>query len=337
MKSKHLVKRMTKRMLLILLAVIFLFPLPNICVEALTIDPSDYYYIASAIDTNQVVDVSGGSHHNGANIQLYKKNGTDAQLFKIVRSSEDGYYNIINKGSEKALDVEGGGTESGTNVQLYEQNGTQAQQWQLFLKNESCENIYIVARCGKFLDACGGESKNGTNIWIYDGNYTLAQEFILIPYINTTYETVTIEFSDLDSWKEEMMNMYCRLSLGGNYAVNPSGNTYYTGKIVTDMNVLSWKTINIKVPLSGPGNPYKWEEISLPCEIQYKLHTHNNEVKMWFNVSSFVFYQQCECGYRDEWRCDVPWPDLTPNTDTQTTDSVIRAIKPQHKVLYNVQ
>lgn len=140
MKNNQIVKKT----LSILLTSICLIFLCGIRVNALTIESGDYYYIASALNTNQVLDVSGGSHRNGANIQLYQRNGTDAQLFKIVRSSEEGYYNIINKGSEKALDVEGGRTQSETNVQLYEQNGTQAQQWQLFLKNDTSEYIYIL-------------------------------------------------------------------------------------------------------------------------------------------------------------------------------------------------
>ncbi len=336
MKSKHLFKRVLKRALSILVTTICVVPLLGIKAKALTIEPDDYYYIASALNTNQVLDVSGGSHYNGANIQLYEKNGTDAQLFKIVRSSEEGYYNIVNKGSGKVLDVEGGRTESGTNVQLYEQNGTQAQQWQLLLKSGSNDNLYIVSHCGKFLDACGGYSCNGTNIWVYDGNYTISQEFILIPYVNTTYETVTIEFSDIDSWKSEIEKVQRSITFGGNLISNPSGNTFYTGKIITDMNVLSWKRISVKVPLSGPGNPYKWEEIELPCEIQYRLHTHNNDVGMWFDFTKLNFYQQCECGYRDEWEWEFPWPDLTSTTDVQTTDSVIEAIRPRQYTLYTI-
>lgn len=303
---------------------------------AVTIAYGDYYYIASALDTNQVLDVANGSHSNGANIQLYQKNGSDAQLFKIVKSSEDGYYCIINKGSGKALDVQGGGTESGTNVQLYTPNDSQAQQWKFYLAYESDESVSIMAHCGKFLDASGGNSSNGTNIWIYDGNNSLAQAFKFIPYVNTTYETVTLTFNDFDSWMKELETAQRNVTFGGSYATNPSGNTYYTGKIIMDMDVLSWKTIDVKIPLAGPGNPYKLESMSLPSEIQFKLHTHNNDIKTWFDFSNLHFWQQCECGYRDEWEWEVPWPDLTENTDTQTTDSVLRTIAPRHKVLYTI-
>lgn len=245
-------------------------------------------------------------------------------MFKIVRSSEAGYYNIVNKGSGKVLDVENGGVASGTNVQLYETNGTVAQQWKIFLKDSTSEKIYIVAHCGKFLDVSGGSSSNGTNIWIYDENRTVSQEFILIPYINTTYKTIEIDFNDINSWINEIERVQRDLTYGGSWYMSPSENMYYNGNIITDMKVLSWKTIKVDVPLSGPGNPTKRENIDLPCKIRYKLHTHNDTVKMWFNFTSCNFYQQCECGYRDEWTWKMPWPDLTETTDVQTTDSVLK-------------
>ena len=304
---------------------------------ALDIYLNEYYYIASAMDTNKVLDVSGGSHRDGTNIQLHQKNGTDAQLFKIIRSS-DGYFSIINKGSGKALDVQGGGTASRTNVQLYRQNNTQAQQWQFYYAYGSNENVSIRARCGKFLDVSGGSTQNGTNIWIYDGNNSMAQAFKLVPYINTTYQTVTLSFYDLNSWMQQMELAQRNATFGGKNVTNPSGNTYYNGKIITGMTVLEWKPINVRIPLAGPGNPYRTETVNLPSKIRFSLHSHDTNVKAWFTVSNLNFWQQCECGYRDEWTWAVPLPDyMTEWTDAQTTGSVIRSIAPNHRVLYTVQ
>lgn len=319
-------------------AISFVFLLSILATQAsaLTIERGDYYYIASALDTNQVLDVSNGSQKDGANIQLYQKNGTDAQLFKF-ESSEDGYVLIINKGSGKVLDVEGGLTESETNVQLWTQNNTQAQQWKFYYAYGSDENVSIMARCGKFLDVSGGNTENGTNIWIYDGNNTKAQAFKLIPYINTTYQTVTLNFDDIDSWKQEMETAQRNVTFGGHYGVNPSGNGYYDGKIITGVQVLEWKSIDVKAHLIGPGEYYRTETIKLPKKIQYKLHTHNNQVKMWFTVSNLNFWQQCECGYRDEWKWEVPLPDfMLKSSDAQTTQKVIDAISPKHFVICNV-
>lgn len=309
-------------------------PFMQTTASALTVSLDEYYYIASALDNNMVLDVAGGSSKDGANIQLYERNGTDAQLFKIVESEVSGYYYIVNKGSGKVLDVEGGNTASQTNVQLYIKNNTQAQHWKLYTAYNSNENVSFMARCGKFLDVSGGNSENGTNIWIYDGNNTKAQAFKLIPYINTTYVTKTLTFDNFETWQKEFEK--ARLSAvpnDGESQINPSGNTYYTGSIIVGMEILETKSIRVKYPLPGPGNPYTWKVLQLPSKIQFKLHKHSDKVNMWFTGSSLNFWQQCECGYRDEWKWDIPWPDTS---DAQTTDTVIKAL-PRQQVLYRLK
>lgn len=63
---------------------------------------------------NTVMDVSGGSSQNGANIQSYQFNETGAQKFNI-KQNDDGSYSIINSINKKAIDVCGGSTQSGAN------------------------------------------------------------------------------------------------------------------------------------------------------------------------------------------------------------------------------
>lgn len=324
----------------IIAGIVVIFILLSNCkveAEAQTIELGEYYYIASALNTTFVVDVSNGSHRDGANIQLYSRNGTDAQLWKIEKSKEDGYFYFVNKGSGKVLDVAGGGTESETNVQLYTRNDTAAQMWALYRVSATCDDIYIVSQCGKFLDASGGKAENGTNVWIYDMNKTLAQRFVLIPYVNTTYTTVELEFDSVASWMEEVEKAQNSIVGISSYRTNPSGNTFYAGKIITGIDVLSWKTIEVKVPVTGPGDTYKYQKIELPSKIRYKLHSHNDNINLFVSMSKFTFWQSCTCGYHDIWEWEIPWPDLTPTTDTQTSSSVIEAIKPVWKELYTVR
>ena len=296
------------------------------------IDAGDYYYIASALDTNKVLDVKNGSTSNGANIQLYKKNGTNAQLFRFVKSSTDGYYYIINKGSGKAIDVQNGSTASGTNVQQYKRNNTQAQRWKLQYADDG--NITIQAQCGKYLDVKNAETKNGTNIWIYTGNGTKAQKFVLIPYVSRTYKTVELEFHDLQSWMEAVSTAQRSITVGGSLVTNYSGNTYYNGKIIIGAEVLEYKQLTVKLPAQGPGNPYTKKTIKFPSVIRYKLHTHNSKVNWWFDFTQLRSWQSCTCGYHDEWTWEFPWPDTG---DTQTTSKTIDAIRPVWKAQYNVR
>lgn len=135
------------------------------------------YTIASKLNISQVLDVADGSAANGANIQLYQSNGTNAQKFKITYLG-NGLYSIANVGSGKLLDVSGGNTKNGTNVWQYTGNGTGVQKWILQATGDGYYRI-VSAISGKCLDAADGRSSNGTNIQIYKSNGTDAQKFRL--------------------------------------------------------------------------------------------------------------------------------------------------------------
>ena len=287
----------------------------------------EYYYIASAIDNNQVLDVKNGSKSNGANIQLYKRNGSNAQLFKFVESKTAGYYYIVNKGSGKVIDVAGGATASSTNVQQHERNNTQAQKWKVCGAYSSSSNIRLKAYCGKYIDACGGEVKNGTNIWIYDENKTKAQEFKLIPYVNTTYKTYKLEFNDIQSWQKALELAERKAVFGGTYQLKMDGKTHYTGAVITGITAVSWRTLRVKVPLVGPGDYYEWKDVTFPSEIRFKLHEHSEDMRVTFDFTTLRCIQSCTCGYYIECSWEVPWPDLNDNL-AQNTQNTVDAIRP---------
>ena len=115
-----------------------------------------YYYIAVNTkqclnDNNQcfVLDVSEGKTANGTNVQLYKKNNTNAQKWKLDRSGA-GLYAIVSKLTRKeggeniklVLDVAEAGTGSGTNVRIWQSNDTRAQRWNISRRQ------YLVAKVG---------------------------------------------------------------------------------------------------------------------------------------------------------------------------------------------
>ena len=135
------------------------------------------YVVSSALDNNMVLDISGGSKKNGANLQLWKRNSTDAQKFNIKYAGER-CFSVVSKCSNKAVDVCGGRKEIGTNVWQYEVNRTDAQKWYIV----SCGNGYyeIISKCnGLTLDVEGGKTKMGTNIRCWESNGTNAQRFKL--------------------------------------------------------------------------------------------------------------------------------------------------------------
>lgn len=105
-----------------------------------------------------VADVASASRSNGAALQLYTANGTDAQRFHVARRP-DGFYTLTNVRSQKVLDVRGGKAASGTPVQQYTSNGTKAQRWTIGTVDGG---TYTVASALGWLDVADtGGLENG--------------------------------------------------------------------------------------------------------------------------------------------------------------------------------
>lgn len=288
--------------------VVFLGILPSMSAQAYTIHLNTYYYyLQSALNSNMVLDVSGGSKRDGANIQLYKKNRSDAQLFKIIKDSA-GYYTLVNKGSNKALDVSGGRTSDGTNVQQYRRNNSAAQQWKIYnVKGYSDGYVTIINRCGKCLDVSGGNTKNGTNIQIYSKNYTASQVFKLVPYIQTSYRTVTLgSFSTIDQWKRQMQ--YAEQSVIGfsRLSYNLQGNLTNYGRMITGKTVLQYQVIKVRYKQFGKTKIVK---VKLPKKVKFKIHKHNIQQTVWYDFSNLTVSQSCRCGEYSQIQWEMPYPE----------------------------
>lgn len=113
---------------------------------------------------------------SGTNVKLCEGEGSAADVpacdvWNI--SYADGFYAIVQKGTDLALDVYDAGLESGTNVQVYAANGTDAQLWGI---STNGSGYRIEAKCnglsldGADDDACVCASGDGEN-----------QRWLLIP------------------------------------------------------------------------------------------------------------------------------------------------------------
>ncbi len=138
---------------------------------------SETYSIVSKLAGDKVVDIANGSRNNGANIQLYKNNGTEAQKWKIVYDDETDYYYFLNEAANKVLDAAGAGIENGTNIQIYSKNTTCAQKWAVVENSEGYYTIYSACS-GLVLDVEGASTKNNTNLQLYKSNNTDAQKWV---------------------------------------------------------------------------------------------------------------------------------------------------------------
>lgn len=89
--------------------------------------PDGEYEIENAGSGTAMLDISGCSPENGANAQLWNRNGSGAQRFKLTYDSRFGAYEIVCSGTDLALDVKSANFSSGANVQQFSRNGTAAQ------------------------------------------------------------------------------------------------------------------------------------------------------------------------------------------------------------------
>lgn len=130
------------------------------------------YSICIAADNTKVLDVMNGSTQNGANIQLYQYNMSEAQKFNISYVDK-GYYKIQNKKSGKVLEVD----PKNGNVKQNEWNNTEVQLWK-FVKN-SDGIYYIKTKTGTTLDVYCGILSSGSNVQTYTVNGSAAQKWML--------------------------------------------------------------------------------------------------------------------------------------------------------------
>lgn len=147
------------------------------------------YEIVTALSSTMRVDVKSGSTAQGANVQIYSSNDTNAQKW-VVATDTSGISTIANVTTGYVLDVQSGSTKDGANVQVYGANGTEAQQWVIEPSSTAGERntqpsalyrVHITSGKGRVLDVAGGKTALSTNVQVYTANGTKAQLFEFKP------------------------------------------------------------------------------------------------------------------------------------------------------------
>ena len=139
------------------------------------------YEIRSAKNNNYTLDVNSASSRNGANIQLYLRNGTQAQAFRVSHDSR-GFVTFTNVNSGKVIDLDGAITKNGRNIHQYASNGTRAQKW-IVQKSGSGYAIVSAIDTSYVLDLRNGTVSSGSNIQLYKSNNTAAQQWTFSKYV----------------------------------------------------------------------------------------------------------------------------------------------------------
>lgn len=133
--------------------------------------------ITSVANKKLVADVMSGSTTDGARIQLYVSNNTNAQKYRF-ESIGNGTYKIINVNSGKVLDVSSGSTANGAALQQYVSNNTVAQQWTV--RNYGSGKVALVSvNANKAVDIPSGNAVQQAQLQLYSPNGTVAQQWLI--------------------------------------------------------------------------------------------------------------------------------------------------------------
>ncbi|AUX44324.1 uncharacterized protein SOCE26_057880 [Sorangium cellulosum] len=89
---------------------------------------SDGDVVIKAVHSGKCLDVAGASTANGASVQQWECNGTNAQVFHLA-SLGNGYYQISNPNARKSLDVRGVSRSPGARIQIWDYVGGTNQQF----------------------------------------------------------------------------------------------------------------------------------------------------------------------------------------------------------------
>lgn len=142
------------------------------------------WFVIKNVNSGLVLDVRNGSKANGAAVQQYSQNNTDAQKWQFVDAG-NGYFYIQSK-LGTVLDCTSGGTGIGTKIQMYALNRTTAQKWRL---DSNVEPVLKDMAVGTYQITGSGVDKvlstnhllkdNGVKVALYSSSYNKANEFVL--------------------------------------------------------------------------------------------------------------------------------------------------------------
>lgn len=127
-----------------------------------------------------VLDVPGASRDDGANVQLWDANRSDAQKWRVSYDSQ-GLATITNVASGKVLDAQWGSSRPGTNVDQWSPNGTRAQKWRITSGDQGRVKIVSALDPAIVLDVAAANASAGANVGLWNANGSDAQAFSFIP------------------------------------------------------------------------------------------------------------------------------------------------------------
>lgn len=150
----------------------------------------DGYYFVQPMHSQYVWDIEGGSHKNGAKLQLWDLHKGQSQLFRFIFAGSPMTFYIQHPASGKYLDASASKiNENGCPIMIWDRHGKENQQWKLTYAPKwqmppQNQSFYVkAAYSDKYWDigGTGAETnKNGNKvkIWGLDGGADRKYRFI---------------------------------------------------------------------------------------------------------------------------------------------------------------
>ena len=141
--------------------------------------PQDQVFIIRYVNSDNVVDISGGENKDGAKLQLWDKNNSIAQQFKFIPSGDNSWLFIQAQNGGRNLDIPGGQQNNGAHIQIWQANNGNAQK---FAIKPTSANSFVLLSTGRKAITVQQDKINekGTNIILWDQQYHPSQQFVLI-------------------------------------------------------------------------------------------------------------------------------------------------------------
>lgn len=243
------------------------------------------YVISTALSSNYVLDVYGGYTWNKANVQLFAKNGTGAQAFKVTHDSQ-GYVTFTNVNSGKVLEVAGSRAGNNANVQQYSLDGSRAQKW-VVQKYGSGYTIISALDPNFVLDLSGALVMNGRNIGLYQNNGSKAQQWNFSKHMTDRERCDLFAAQNKDKIAD---GVYYIKNKNVNYALDVYGGSLYGGA-------------NVQLYSLNRSNAQKWK---ITHDSKGYVMFQNVGSGMYLTAggsgnSSNVYQQKQSNGYNQKW------------------------------------
>lgn len=139
-------------------------------------DPNSYYKYINR-NSGKALDVPGGNPANNTQLIQWDDNGNNNQQFRMIADG-DGYYTIVNKGTNKALD-NAGSTADNSPVVEWDQTNSDNQKWKIIDTGDGYYKLQVKSS-QKYMDVRDASRNNNAGIVTKNSSADFSQQWKIV-------------------------------------------------------------------------------------------------------------------------------------------------------------